>query len=212
MHGSRSTARSSLSLVLHRKSTRAAGRRNRRPGRWGIIAALVSLLLSLTIHTASALPYDTRNADGGWRPDNNDHTFCFGGTIPQDVFWLTLHGFATLDDQTVMWDTYVGTCTSVTDVVVTYINAPSLGWAGYYECNGSNSANECESATIWLNDYQLNVDWDWTATSCHEVGHTVGLSHGWLNDCMMPSAFTTPDWWYQFYSPDQVRQINCRCQ
>ena len=45
MHGSRSTARSSLSLVLHRKSTRAAGRRNRRPGRWGIIAALVFIQL-----------------------------------------------------------------------------------------------------------------------------------------------------------------------
>lgn len=214
MQADSSTPRVSPSRVLLRTSTRANGRRSHRRGRWGIVVALACLLFSLTVHTAGALPYDARGADGGWRPDNNDHTFCLGvNPFPDEFFWNALHGMANLDDQTVMYDTYVGACTAVTDVVLTYVNSDRVGWAGYYTCDQANSANECERSTARINGYQMfGQSWDYSATSCHEVGHSVGLSHGFVGNCMMPSAFTHNEWYFQFYDQDQVRQINCRCQ
>lgn len=180
--------------------------------RIAVVLALMALVTGAVMPSAGADPYNIGGSEGGRVPDNWDHTFCISGTFPSSVFWHAVYGMANMDDQSgPFYDTHVGNCTSTTDVIITYANDSSWSAYGQYVCDDFNSAGECEQARIWLNDPRLTYDYQWKSISCHETGHTGGLTHS-PNSCMTKYGYdVTTAYWFLLYHQDHVNHLNCRC-
>lgn len=138
--------------------------------------------IALGTGVASADVYADGYPDSGFRPDNSEHTYCWGsnydGTTARDAANYAMNN---LDNQTTMYDNFIsGGCSSITDArwIKTTDNVD-----GYYQCLSFNSAGECESAHVAINPNNMGGWADWKQTACHEVGHSVGLTHG-NYDCL----------------------------
>lgn len=177
-----------------------------------IVLAFMALVMGTALPSAGADPYNAGPTQGGRVPDNWDHTFCISGTFPSSVFWHAVYGMANLDDQSGPFvDTYVDNCTPLTDVILTYSNDSAWGVYGAYQCQTFNSAGECEQARVWLNDPKLTYDYQWKSTSCHETGHSGGLTHS-SNSCMTAyGKDVTTAYWFLLYHQHHVDHLNCRC-
>jgi hypothetical protein len=166
------------------------------------IGALVALMSSsILVGAAIADDYAVGPPNSGYKPDNGDHTYCWNSTFAdsQNAKDASQYAMNNLDGQTTMFDTFISSgCTSVTDA--RFIKTTEPG-DGYHQCLGFNSAGECETAHVAINFGNMTSWADWKQTACHEVGHSVGLTHG-NYDCM------DTDETKQQYSDHHVYHVN----
>jgi hypothetical protein len=119
--------------------------------------------------------------------DNYQHTYCWGDNFDGDN-WRDAAKYAmeNLAAQSDFWDYKDADCHSESDVVWVMFNEP--GVRGRYNCVEDRGEN-CEKARVLLHAAEINDDDDpelnRKKTSCHEVGHSGGLSHSDdVADCM----------------------------
>jgi hypothetical protein len=145
-------------------------------------ALIVLACVVVASGAALADEYAVGPPDSGRRPDNSEHTYCWGsGFTTTNAHDASRYAMGNLDSQTTMFDNFInGGCSSITDArwIKTTDNVD-----GYYQCLDFNSAGECETAHVALNFGNMGSWADWKQTACHETGHSVGLTHGNF-DCM----------------------------
>lgn len=115
----------------------------------------------------------------------------------------------TLDVTTDMTRTYVSVCDSATDVQFHLSTSSSMGAGvlGIYNCLVTvTSANRCGAARIRLNTDLLDTFSRRMKTSCHEVGHSVGLTHTSAYGGCMVSGYSNNN----TYSSHHVNHINSK--
>lgn len=145
-------------------------------------AALLLALSSLGLASAAlADPYSDGPPNGGYKPDNREHTYCFSPSYDGDnPHTGANYAMDNLDAQTVMFDNKVPDCTENTDA---RFFIAELSGDGDYLCTDLVSGI-CYSARLRFDRSNITSLNDWKQTACHEVGHSAGLSHGDGSDCM----------------------------
>jgi hypothetical protein len=140
--------------------------------------------------------------DSGFEPDTSNHSYCWADSFTwQQAREASDAAMRNLDRQTAMTQSKVD-CSSLTDAV--WQRTTDSGVDGSYTCQAFNSAGECERAAVRINFNNMNSNNDWKQTSCHELGHSVGLTHV-STDCMGTSSNNL------VYSTHHVNHINCKC-
>ncbi|MCZ7534624.1 MAG: hypothetical protein M5T61_00920 [Acidimicrobiia bacterium] len=108
-----------------------------------------------------------------------------------------------LDNQTTMYDTYMGNCSQNTDAI--WVRETNPAYYGSYTCEDFNQNGTCEKGIVRLNFDTLSRDDGgsidlWKSVACQELGHSVGLTHA-SNDCMGNLSLLE-------YSPHHVNHVN----
>lgn len=184
-------------------------------GRWrlvriGVTALAVTMLVSAGGTTrAAADPFGVGPPDAGWFADNSTHTWCTFGSFVSAWHNPIRDSLINLDSQTDVSDSYVSVCTSDTDAQFNLSSSSQMGsnTLGSYSCLvNPTSTNRCGAARIRLNT-DLLTDYHYRRkTSCHEVGHSVGLQHGPTYGGCMVSGYAN----YSTYSSHHVNHINSK--
>lgn len=132
--------------------------------------------------SAEADDYAEGYPDSGFRPDNSEHTYCWGANFTNSTGRTNASGaMGWLDTRSSpMYDTYMQPCSSNTDV--RWIQDTDGAGDGEYLCEDL-SGDTCYRATAAIRYAGMSSSNDWKQTSCHELGHSVGLTH-FSADCM----------------------------
>lgn len=162
-----------------------------------LLSAFVGLLfagasLVLFVPAAMADPFAQCGINKGCKPDNYEHTYCFGGSLAGDGLQSAAgYSMRNLVAQTIFSKTYMASCTGSTDVV--FKRNDSMGSIrGRYTCLVPfGFSRMCGRARVELNSAALANMRNKYKTSCHEVGHSGGLVHGAPNDCMISGHVTS---------------------
>lgn len=135
--------------------------------------------------------------DEGYRHDGEAHTFCYFPSSTSRIRRAALGDMKNLERQTNLGisgpldyagrdGVRFGLATQavdgdwVCDEVFERAPAPGGVWRTH-----------CSKATVRINPSNVEDDIDWKQTSCHELGHSVGLRHGGAVDCIMSRHATT---------------------
>jgi hypothetical protein len=183
----------------------------RRTAALGLAVGAIQVLLPVA---ASADPYADTGPNGGSRPDSDNHTWCFLNGSPFNNEYQAAYGrgASTLDSQTIMTSTFQGYLCDDVHVDVALARASSLpyGARGMTTCViwKNYAGNICDGSDTYLSNAELGSDLHQIRkTSCHEWGHTVGLSHGSTDDCMRNGAVPAGSQ-YERYSQHHVDHVN----
>jgi hypothetical protein len=182
-----------------------------------LIATLAARTGSAEAHNYSGATGSTANCAAGLpggvnMQDPNPHTFYYSALTPSVQAHMDWARGNILDPTTIN-TTYPGTVSSLTDVVVydedyaTYCNitwhpqpAGIKQYVGYVFCISLASGNTCEK-------HEVRYDLSWwpnvgddkhRSAACHELGHTVGLTHPSNEDgdsCMVDSVTPGLEQW-----------------
>lgn len=145
----------------------------------------------------------------GTIPDNLTHTFCFDFPLerPPNAFiaLLLYWGYHGAVGPTDYFESYQPTCDTETDVI--FQLGETGGFAGMTRClRHTADGNRCRSFVVTINPHLVTSIHDMIALSCHEVGHTLGLSDGpGLDDCMS-TTFT----WSETLNAHHIAHANSR--
>lgn len=173
-----------------------------------VLAAFAMAFVAVLPSQAGADEFGTYSNGAGPIPDNFDHTYCWSSGWTSGWNTYAQYAMGNLDGQTSYYDTFISSCSSVTDIYW-QLNS-SIGARGDYICNAFNSAGECERATIRLNPSALTDDQNRRKTACHEIGHSVGMQHGdTKTDCMINGAVGSGSQWIT-YNSHHVSHANSR--
>lgn len=174
----------------------------------GLIATL-SFFAGLPGPRATADPFGVGPPNAGWFADNANHSWCTYGSFVSTWYNPIRDSMYTLDVTTDMTRTYVSVCDSATDVQFHLSTSSSMGAGvlGTYNCLVTvTSANRCGAARIRLNTDLLDTFSRRMKTSCHEVGHSVGLTHTSAYGGCMVSGYSNNN----TYSSHHVNHINSK--
>lgn len=165
---------------------------------------------------ASADDWGVLDADTGPTPDHGQHTYCYDASVSQDLRDNILTAEANLESQTQADVQFQSSCvttgtTGQTDVRWRQIDLPS-GVSGSVGCDRYWSDDTCDRARASLDLAEISLgsfdEEDETQSACHELGHTVGLTHA-TNDCMKGISSPDPGDPSNFeYSPHHVSHID----
>jgi len=140
--------------------------------------------------------------------DNAEHTYCWAGNFDSTNFRdAAKYAMENLDAQTDFYDNKMANCTANTDIVWTEFTVS--GVRGRYECEALSGWN-CGQARIYINRAEINSSSDpelnRKKTSCHEVGHSGGVSHAETGDDCMKSGEVTLG--HKDYNPHHIGHLN----
>lgn len=155
------------------------------------LAALVIMVAWLCLVVAApaqADPYGIGGPEAGLRPDNGEHTYCYRatyvGSTPRQAAVRAMTDV--LDALTTMFDTFMSNCNANSDALFEIRNTGTMADNdGRWTCRTVIQGNprRCGSAVLAFNSNNVTSTSDWRQTTCHEVGHSVGLHHN-AADCM----------------------------
>ena len=180
------------------------------------IVGTVVLTLGLGAVAATADPFGTWTGDTGPFADGVGHTYCWGSGFNDALKDNADAAMANLDAQTEMFDSFQASC-DVVNTDIFWFDADLAGerrgesfcvtWITYGEI--------CNSADVRLDPVKLNEgdddNLDTTKTACHEVGHTVGLTHSSSgDDCMRSGEMPSTNVQWRRYNQHHVGHINGR--
>lgn len=170
-------------------------------------AVAAALLAAPMTPVATADEFNGCNSVSGCRPDNFEHTYCWGSTFTSTSLRSAAnYAMGNLDSQTSYFDNYISSCTSITDVI--WHTMSSSTTRGDYICLAFNSAGNCEQARVRLNPSLLTDTLNREKTACHEIGHSGGLAHSsTASDCMISGAVTSG---HRTYNAHHVDHLNNR--
>lgn len=181
-------------------------------------------LLFLTVAAAApaaADPWGVQSSSTGAHPDGSTHNWCWGSgfdlALRDNVIDSMNNALGGPTDAVV---DYKSTCVlsglSETDVVWFDADLPgsTRGKAPCEDYDGSY----CDQFYVTLDPAQINIgsndEADTTKTTCHELGHTVGLTHGagggdgTADDCMVSGERPSSATRYERYSTHHKGHIN----
>lgn len=204
--------------------------RLRRLRRLAVVASMALAALALAV-PATADPFGldtpTTNVAGvGAIPDNFDHTYCFSGPGWTPSLRAVVNTqMVNLDTQTSYFDTYPAPpCLGQTDIWFE-VTALAAGVRGEWTCrlwgDGADGVpgtgdERCAGATVRIsNDPTVLVnDHQRRKTTCHEIGHSIGLAHGtdtttFWDDCMVSGTVAPGIQWEQ-YNAHHIAHANSR--
>ena len=159
-----------------------------------VLATLTAMGIFGMVPNAYADEFGKCNTVSGCKPDNYEHTYCYATALSGTYTAPIAAAMETLDSQSKYYDTFIATCTNITDV--RFETSTSITARGDYTCLAKNWAGECERARIRLNPNQVKDAVNIRKTACHEIGHSCGLAHGGTTDCMLSGAVTVPTYTY----------------
>lgn len=180
-----------------------------------IVSVLSLVLLTLSVNPANADPFGTGGPDTGDLADSVIHTYCYSSAYEaQDrdnseyAFWTSLDAAT---DMIARNDTGSTNCTTDADVCVQDGNLPA-GVRGSHICISYASAHVCNHSEVTVDPAEIfigaNDEEDLTKTLCHEIGHSVGLTHGGLTDCMRNGEIPDPGVVWRSYDAHHKGHIN----
>lgn len=147
----------------------------------------------------------------GWVTDGNPHRWCYGDST---VGYPTLrdsmaYAINNLDSQTEVNSPDSEACSAEVDIK--FARGSADGGRGLWQCVQYyyGSVDICYRSTITINTIQIQNDGgpyelNLRKTTCHEVGHSVGLDHHAI-DCMISGPIASG---HQTYAPEHVGAIN----
>jgi hypothetical protein len=160
------------------------------PSRWKALRTGTSAALALVALASSVIfgatgahgdPYADGYPDSGFKPDSDTHVYCFSPEFDAQALQDAAdYAFANLVNETTMHKNKVSPCYSTVDAVWHVQNLTGLD--GQYVCVDFESANRCQRASLTIDPGAMGGPDDRRQTSCHETGHSVGLTHA--GDCM----------------------------
>lgn len=168
------------------------------------VAAAVTVAAAVLVAVAPqamADPWGTGTTDTGATPDGGSHAYCTNelgaDSLLPNINYVMTQALGAMTDATVVQHTLCDFLHPQTDV--RWLEDDLTGASGFTICAAMNpDNNNCDRNDVTLDLASINVgsndDDDQSQTACHELGHTVGLSHA-TTDCMMsgepPSSATT---------------------
>lgn len=142
----------------------------------------------------------------GCVPVNTSHSYCWHSSMTTVFKSHATNSMVYLSAYTIYTAPLHSTCTASTDARWMLSNLGSLT-RGRYTCELITGFLTCQRATLRLNPNLLTDGENRRKTTCHELGHSVGLRHGGTADCMRSGAVNT---WWTTYSPHHIDHINAR--
>jgi len=181
-----------------------------------LIAFVAALTLAATASPVLGDEFGTSDGDTGPFADSAIHEYCWGPGFDAALKDNATAAFVNLDAQTDMSDSFLPVC-NVTTTDVWWFDADLPGTVrGQYKCvTWVVFDSICNSSDITLDPAQINIgdfdQLDTTKSACHEVGHSVGLTHiTGGDDCMMNGQIPNENAQYQRYNAHHVGHINGR--
>lgn len=164
-------------------------------------SAAIVCLGFLVAAPAMADEWGSQDGNTGAHPDEDPHSYCLGSSVSADLeenidaaAWNAL-------DPTQVNVNYSSTCqltgAGETDVVWTQGNIASgaLAWTDCDDYESDPPTNQCDQNYVRVDLATVNQgvddEIDQTITTCHEFGHTAGLSHGSTQDDCMENVSTS---------------------
>lgn len=193
----------------HASSPSMSHRRFASRGRLGLVGFVLASLLAAIPVGAGADDFGVGPPNAGYRADSYIHTYCFDTGFDETTAARYAMG-TSLDLDTDISDSEYSYCPSTVDVLWQEVNLAE-GVRGSYSCRALNG-NICDSAYVRLDVAEINEgsndSWDTIKTACHEAGHSVGLIHGDLTDCMRNDEIPNTDVQYRRYNSHHKSHIN----
>lgn len=166
-----------------------------------MVVAVCAFSFVFVTPSAEADPWGTNTSDTGAHPDAGPHTYCYGATVDnQDIKDNIFEAeWIALNDETQADVVYISTCntsgTSETDVLWRLQDLPPAVLGNTF-CEDFDGG-VCDQNYVELDVPEINLgdhdEIDQTSTACHELGHSVGLTHGGASgDCMIARTSNTP--------------------
>lgn len=172
-------------------------------------ALAATALAASVVGTAAADAFGTGGADTGWLADSRVHTYCHGiGTTGPTREDIVDYAMRTLASTTVMSRSFQSACTLNTDAIWQFGTiAPNV--RGRYNCL-DRTGNVCNRATLKIDPALTGNMVNHRKTACHELGHSVGLTHRSADfyQCMTNGAAPSDHITYRRYRAHHVDHIN----
>lgn len=184
------------------RETRRARRPLRLPKVIGVALCAV-VMTSLSGLAANADDWGTGTSDTGAHPDGSSHSFCYQPLNSSAVHNIENAEWNSLEDETDANVVFDSDCdyTGGTETDVSWDTVDLSGsLRGRAYCEDFDNGN-CDQFYAELDLDEIsegsNDDIDTTKTACHELGHTVGLTHHSAgHGCMISGEIpgTDVDW------------------
>jgi hypothetical protein len=174
---------------------------------WSINRCAVALLAAVVVLIGTGLPSAradefirdpaTANPNTDGKPDDWFHSYCWDATTFQDLNWksVTAAQMEQVDVQSTYGDVGQDVCDPWEHSNVVFIagtvGTPTDNVLGREDCQTWTSGGECTQSFITLDTAEMA--WRSYTTNgqqgitCHEIGHSLGLTHNTTNDCMNSS-------------------------
>lgn len=186
------------------------------------VGVLLASLCTTPMPSANADAWGSQSASTGAHPDGSSHNYCWGSGFDSALQDNVTSSFSNaLDAPTDATIGYSSTCTysGSTETDVVWLDADLPGTLrGQAPCEDYDVSNHCDQYYVTLDPAEINVgsndELDTTKTTCHELGHTVGLTHGsgggdgTTDDCMMSGERPSTALQYERYSSHHRGHIN----
>jgi len=186
--------------------------------RRGLLGALAALALAFGAVLAGAVPAKA-DASLPWTHDRAHHTWCYqsGFTLSTEADWAMTWLRTQTDANTAFWSP----CAAEVDVWWSNFYQP--GTFGQTACKAvtSSAPGVCTEFYVRMNATLINAQTlaseQRKKTSCHELGHTVGVNHyggvtglpnpdgvGAADSCMKSGTVTTAGAWTSKWGPHHI--------
>ena len=185
------------------------------------VLGLVALAVSVLASPVGADVWGSQSSTTGAHPDGSTHNYCWGSGFDTNLRDNVDEMFDdALDGPTDATVEFKSTCkfsgSGETDVVWFDADLPG-STRGKAPCEDYDNGY-CDQYYVTLDPAQINVgsndDADTDKTVCHELGHTVGLTHGsgggdgGTDDCMISGERPSTNSQYERYSSHHKEHIN----